>query len=545
VVEIATPNFGSFLAANYSGFFSAGTQPAQMIPGSAFLWQLGTWNQGRMDDLRGVDTLAIIGNKGAWPSNTGTQNWSDGVVSVTSASLNFARDTSRTRILPYCHIDSASFAGSFINCTGSGIAMAPETWTAVQSFLANTSVWTTIGTTPATEVSTYGGVYVGVENAAGQYVNDVTQVQFGGTGLTQNPQYVLFYGDFLPAGQSVVRFTSSSLGDLQSTRTASPGTYTPFRVKVGPLISSVTPVLNGSALVVPSGGAITINGVGFGQQCSSCGVSAGAAALQISSWSDQAITAFLPTLPDGLVPLVVQSAAGSDAINIMTQAPGPVITKVVNAFGNSPVISPNTWLAVQGTNLAPHDRSWQNSDFVNGQMPTMLDGVSVTMNGKSAYLFYISTGQLNVLSPPDLALGPVQVQVTNNGIASATFIAQAQQYSLSFFVFDGTHVVARHLDGSLLAPASLYPGFSTPAKPGEEVMIIANGFGLRSGDLPALPLVKIGPNGAKVLFAGLVAPGGYQFNVVVPDATPDGDNAITATYNGLTTQSGAVIAVQH
>jgi len=39
-VEIATPNFGSFLAANYSDVIASGTQAAEMVPGSAFLWSL-------------------------------------------------------------------------------------------------------------------------------------------------------------------------------------------------------------------------------------------------------------------------------------------------------------------------------------------------------------------------------------------------------------------------------------------------------------------------------------------------------------------------
>jgi uncharacterized protein (TIGR03437 family) len=44
---------------------------------------------------------------------------------------------------------------------------------------------------------------------------------------------------------------------------------------------------------------------------------------------------------------------------------------------------------------------WQGSDFTNGQMPTQLDGVSVTVNGKPAYVYYISPTQVNILTPPD------------------------------------------------------------------------------------------------------------------------------------------------
>ena len=58
-------------------------------------------------------------------------------------------------------------------------------------------------------------------------------------------------------------------------------------------------------------------------------------------------------------------------------------------------------------------------------------------------------------------------------------------------------------------------------------------------------MIKIGGATATVQFAGLVSPGEFQFNVVVPSNTPDGDQPITATYNGLSTQAGTLLTVQH
>lgn len=103
---------------------------------------------------------------------------------------------------------------------------------------------------------------------------------------------------------------------------------------------------------------------------------------------------------------------------------------------------------------------------------------TVTVNGKSAYAYYISPTQLNILTPPDALLSSVQVQVANGGVVSAAYTAQAQAASPSFFVFNGgPYVAAEHLKGSLLGPASLYPGSTTPAAPGETVVLYANGFG--------------------------------------------------------------------
>jgi uncharacterized protein (TIGR03437 family) len=241
-----------------------------------------------------------------------------------------------------------------------------------------------------------------------------------------------------------------------------------------------------------------------------------------------------------------------------SSASGPVIAEVANAEGESPTIAPNTWVEIKGVNLAPAGdaRIWQGSDFVDNKMPTQLDGVSATVNGKAAYLYYISPTQVNILTPPDAMSGSVQVQVTANGTVSAQFTAQAQAESPSFFVFNGgPYVAATHANGNYLGPASLYPGSTTPAKPGETVVIYANGFGptsgavvsgaeTQSGTLSPLPVIKIGGVNATVAFAGLnVAPGEFQFNVVVPASLANGDQPITATYSGLSTQTGTLITV--
>jgi uncharacterized protein (TIGR03437 family) len=88
------------------------------------------------------------------------------------------------------------------------------------------------------------------------------------------------------------------------------------------------------------------------------------------------------------------------------------------------------------------------------------------------------------------------------------------------------------------------------------VVLYANGFGptstpvvsgsiQQSGTLSPLPVANIGGIAATVLFAGLVAPGEFQFNVVVPASLTNGVQPITATYDGLSTQPGTLITLQH
>ncbi len=194
---------------------------------------------------------------------------------------------------------------------------------------------------------------------------------------------------------------------------------------------------------------------------------------------------------------------------------------------------------------------------MNNQLPTELAGVSVMVGGKPAYVYYISPTQINALTPPDAMSGAVDVAVTNNSATSAGFTAQAEATSPSFFVFNGgPYVAATHSNGTYIGPARLYPGATTPAKPGETVVLYANGFGTTSvpvvsgsetqaGTLSPLPVIKIGGVAAQVVFAGLVAPGEFQFNVVVPSGLASGDQSVTATYSGHATQAGTLITIQN
>jgi uncharacterized protein (TIGR03437 family) len=238
---------------------------------------------------------------------------------------------------------------------------------------------------------------------------------------------------------------------------------------------------------------------------------------------------------------------------------GPLVSLVANAEGEETTIAPNTWVEIKGSRLAPasDSRTWGDSDFVNNQLPTQLDGVSVTVNGQSAYVYYISPTQINILTLPAALPADAPIVVSNNGATSSSFAALTQTLSTSFFVFsDGAHVAAVHADGTLVGPTSFsVPGYSfSPAKPGETISLYANGFGVTSipvvpaskkqgGTLSPLPVIMIAGRNATVQYAGLVLPGQYQFNVVVPNSVPQGDVMISASYQGSSTQAGVLLTV--
>ena len=171
------------------------------------------------------------------------------------------------------------------------------------------------------------------------------------------------------------------------------------------------------------------------------------------------------------VQIAAPGATGSPAsvavtLVVQTVSTGVSITAVLNGGSFVPGIAAATWVSIFGTNLAPTAYSWQSSDFVNGLLPTSLQGVSVTIDGLAAYVAFVSPGQINVLAPDDTTVGPVQVQVTNGGQQSNTFTAQEAQFAPAFFTFNaGPYVAALHADYSLVGSPNLIPGVAQHCQP--------------------------------------------------------------------------------
>jgi uncharacterized protein (TIGR03437 family) len=240
---------------------------------------------------------------------------------------------------------------------------------------------------------------------------------------------------------------------------------------------------------------------------------------------------------------------------------GPVITSVLNGGGfvDQPQTGQNTWTTIKGRNLGPDPgRIWQGSDFVNGNLPVSLDGVSVNVNGKSTFVYFISPTQLNVLTPADNSTGSVSVEVIRNGIHSNQASVSLNKYSPALFLWPKSYAVATHLDNSYAAPANLFQGLSTvPARPGETIILYGTGFGPTTPPFPSGTVVTgrattdpvtvlLNGTSVDVSYAGL-SPGSaglYQLNIKIPDTMPDGDATIVAQIGGVQTESGIFLAVK-
>ena len=139
---------------------------------------------------------------------------------------------------------------------------------------------------------------------------------------------------------------------------------------------------------------------------------------------------------------VLKAALASQA---QSQAPSISAGGVVPLCGTVSIIQPGEWVTIYGTNLASETAVW------NGDFPTSLGGTKVEIDGKAAYLQFVSPGQINLQAPDDMATGPVRVVVTTDaGTAMAT--VTLSQFSPSFDLLETGHVAGIILrpDGSEL-----------------------------------------------------------------------------------------------
>ena len=235
------------------------------------------------------------------------------------------------------------------------------------------------------------------------------------------------------------------------------------------------------------------------------------------------------------------------------QPTGPVISNVQDAESARTTIVPGEFVALYGANLGGTSRTWTGPDFNGNNLPLMLSGVSVQVNGLPAAVYYISPTQIDFQVPSGVS-GTVPVTVTNSGAVSAVFNATVAQYAPSFYEYPaGTNFypAAVHLDGTLVGdPAVL--GSTRKVTAGETIIFFVNGLApAPSGTIISAPIaysgavtVTIGTKTVTPSFSGLVAAGEYQMNVAIPSGLASGNYPITVTVQGQTSPSNITLPVQ-
>jgi uncharacterized protein (TIGR03437 family) len=242
--------------------------------------------------------------------------------------------------------------------------------------------------------------------------------------------------------------------------------------------------------------------------------------------------------------------------------PPPVISSeggVRSAASSEAAVASGTWITITGTDLATTTRTWTPDELASGSLPLALDEVSVTVNGKPAFVQYVSPTQVNALVTADDTVGPVEGRVTSHGGTSDPVNATLQAVAPALFTLDGKYLPTAPGENNLLDKSGRFFAAADAAgavKPGDTIVLFGTGFGATDpavpvGQLPdadaplAAPVtVTIGDVPATVSFAGLVAksPRIYQLKVQVPADLADGDQPVVVETGGVRSP-GALLKV--
>ena len=255
------------------------------------------------------------------------------------------------------------------------------------------------------------------------------------------------------------------------------------------------------------------------------------------------------------------NAAGVKMSQATAQAPVIAPGGIVPLDSETNIIQPGEWVSIYGTNLASGTTVW------NGDFATSLGGTSVEIDGKPAYIEYVSPDQINLQAPDDTARGTVPVVVTT-AAGSVTSTVTLGDFGPSFPLLDAKHVagIIVRTNGSgaygggtydILGPTGNSLGYSTvAAKAGDIVELFAVGLGPTTPAVPAgqpfsgaAPIessftLSINSVVVKPTFVGLSSAGLYQINLIVPPGLGQGDVPLQALVGGMQTQPWIVFSLQ-
>jgi uncharacterized protein (TIGR03437 family) len=247
------------------------------------------------------------------------------------------------------------------------------------------------------------------------------------------------------------------------------------------------------------------------------------------------------------------------AVPLEFRAPQTRATQpVLQAFDNSGRLSAGTWIQIFGSDFAPVTRQWRGDEFNGAQAPTSLDGVEVKVNGRNAYVSFISPTQVNAQAPTDDSVGPVEIEVVNPAGSSRTTLTKTKVSPAILedprWVRDGRkYVIAFFSDfTTFVGPAGLVPGVTfRPARPGETIIVFGVGCGAPGGEVIAgqrqIPLPSQVTFGSTVAqsqgFLTANAVGLCQFNATVPNLGA-GDTPIEVTVDGVATGQNLFTTIQ-
>jgi adhesin/invasin len=200
-----------------------------------------------------------------------------------------------------------------------------------------------------------------------------------------------------------------------------------------------------------------------------------------------------------------------------------------NAFSYNTQVSPGAAGVIYGTGLSV-------ATFTpSAPLPTNASGVTVTVNGQLAPLYYVSPGQIDFQVPWETGTGTASVVVSANGLASSAASVQVvsagpglNQYVQNYPAYSinsSTNAIAA--GGTIIA----YVTGSGPVSPSQTDGALP---GSSNVNVTSTCTATIGSQNAVVGFCGLQpnSVGLVQVNITVPSSLTTGTYPLTISING-------------
>ncbi len=351
-----------------------------------------------------------------------------------------------------------------------------------------------------------------------------------------NPQTVSYEIDGTDtAGHTIIATLSVSFQNP----TSSPGALTVSRSSVAMNASPTESASTTVNVTVPAGEGWTVSVFPASQQ------SGWLTVFPLSGTGPATVNlvAAAPGLTNGAytTTLVFQSPNTTPQfVNVpVTFTIGPSIGGVANGASFAHTYAPGMVLSVFGTNLA---NATQTAYAL--PLPPTMAGVSATVNGIAAPLYYVSPTQLNIQVPYETAAGTALLAVNNNGqVATSTFTVAA---SAPGIYLQSGNAITPNASGSR---GQIYTLFITGA--GEVSPQVATGAGPAGTQVPVplLPVsmtiggVAVPPQG--MIYVGIPSwsVGTLQINFQVPQSAPVGLQSVVVTV-GSAVSAAANFTVQ-
>ncbi len=239
------------------------------------------------------------------------------------------------------------------------------------------------------------------------------------------------------------------------------------------------------------------------------------------------------------------TATANVTLNALAASLGtpPLISGSTNAGSFQQVYAPGMILAVFGSQLAPAANAGANAAVTNSvPFPYTMAGVSATIDGEAAPLWYVSTTQWNIQIPYETAPGTRDLEINNNGqVTNESITVAAAAPGVFTFpdannkpnIANGLPAVAAGQETVLYftGAGAVSPPVATGAAPAAGAALNALPSPTQTTTITVAGISVPTPLEFNAIIPGLV--GVVQVNFTVPAGVPAGLQPVVVTVGGV------------